>query len=274
MIVNIANHEFPEIWDNVYYFALSKYPIISDWELRKLILFYDYERKHGRKTSIICENNEIIQAVNYALENPALYLSVQKPSIITECTACRHKGCLTDYLCHTASIENAKLIFKCGKILSAVKARSKAGVELANEPRNAAKDPPDYFDYIMMAWGNCQAGDRLVMERLLGRFPNEHDLSVDFKPGVLFYFKYESIKNHEGLTNDGMHPAKIKNELLLSDYLHCCIISENNRWEFENIIPPFLTERIFYIENDCTDIWDWSEKVYNFILQLEFVSKL
>jgi len=58
MIVNIANHEFPEIWDNVYYFALSKYPIISDWELRKLILFYDYERKHGRKTSIICENSQ------------------------------------------------------------------------------------------------------------------------------------------------------------------------------------------------------------------------
>jgi len=33
---------------------------------------------------------------------------------------------------------------------------------------------------------------------------------------------------------------------------------KNNRLEFENIIPSFLAERIFYIENDCTDIWDWS----------------
>ncbi|MCL2771728.1 MAG: hypothetical protein FWD71_00120 [Oscillospiraceae bacterium] len=271
MIVNIANYDFPGMWDNTYYFALSDYPTISDWELRKLILFVDYEKSHGRETEIICESNEITQAVNNALANPASFLSAQKPDIITECTACRQKGCLADYLCHTASIENAKSIFRCGKLLSAVKARNKTREELAEEPRNAAKDPPDYFDYIMMAWGNCQAGDRLVMERLLCRFPDEYDLSVDFKPGVRFYFKYTVLENHRDFTNDGMHPAKIKNELLLSDYLYCCIIPENNRSEFENIIPPYLVNRIFYIENDCRDIWDWSEKVYNFVLKQKVV---
>jgi hypothetical protein len=43
--------------------------------------------------------------------------------------------------------------------------------ELMAGSRNAAGDPADYFEYIMLAWGNCQAGDRLVMERKLNRFP-------------------------------------------------------------------------------------------------------
>ena len=269
MIVNIADHGSTIIWDNVYYFGLSDYPNISDWELKKLILFIDYERSHNRKAEIICENKEIIQSVNHALANPILFLSAQKPNIITECTACRQKGCLTDYLCHTASIENAKSIFKCGKILSAVKARNKAGVELAQEPRNAAKDPSDYFEYLMMSWGNCQAGDRLVMERMLERDPSEYDLSVDFKPGVRFYFKSEAIESHKKYINDGYHPAKIKNELSLSDYLYCCIIPEKNKIEFEDNIPFTLVDRVFYLKNDCKDIWDWSEKVYNFICNQE-----
>ena len=50
--------------------------------------------------------------------------------------------------------------------------------QLMNESRNAANDPADYFEYIMFSWGNCQAGDRLVMERALGRFPDDEDLSV------------------------------------------------------------------------------------------------
>lgn len=42
----------------------------------------------------------------------------------------------------------------------------------------AANDPEDYFDYVMFAWGNCQASDRLVMKRKLGRFPDENGLKL------------------------------------------------------------------------------------------------
>ena len=270
MIVDIAdNHEYPGIWDGIYYFKLSDSTNIINWELKKLILFVDYEKRHNRETEIVCKNNDIIQTVNHALANPELYLSTKKPNIITECTACKQKGCLTDYLYHGTEIENAKSIFKCGKILSAVNARNKPAQELANESRNAAKDPLDYFDYIMLTWGNCIAGDSLVMERMLGRFPDEYDFSVGFKPGVRFYFKYDVIENHKNCANDGQHPAKIKDELSLADYLHCCIIPEHNIFEFEKIIPDVLIDRVFYIENDCKDIWHWTEKVYNFICSLE-----
>ena len=30
-------------------------------------------------------------------------------------------------------------------------------------------------------------------------------------------------------------------------------------------IPCELKDRVIYIENDCKDIWDWSEKVYRTI---------
>ena len=45
----------------------------------------------------------------------------------------------------------------------------------------------------MFAWGYCQAGDRLVMERKLKRFPTDEDLSVNFTPGIRFYFKYNDL---------------------------------------------------------------------------------
>lgn len=86
------------------------------------------------------------------------------------------------------------------------------------EKRNAAKDPADYFEYIMLAWGNCQAGDRLVMERALGRFPNEEDLSAGFHPGVRFYFRYEQLLKHPKAVCDGVLPVKVKDEIILEDW--------------------------------------------------------
>ena len=278
MTVNIANHGGSIVWEGVYYFALSDYPNISDWELRNLILFLDYEKMHDRKTEITCEDKNILQAVSHAINNPSQYITASKPHLITVpvCTKCKKGGCLTDYLCHTTEIKNAKSIFKCGKLLSAVKARRKTGEELAKESRNAAKDTPDYFDYIMFTWGNCFAGDNLVMERLINHgtdgdeliSPNEHDLSAGLKSGVRYYFKYDDIINHVDCIFDGHHPVKIKNELILYEYLHCCIIPKNNEEEFNHIIPPNLANRVFYIENDCTDVWEWSDKVYNHVISL------
>ena len=267
MTVNIANHGGSIVWEGIYYFALSDYPNISDWELRNLLLFLEYEKQHGRQTDIICEDDNILQTVNRAIANPAAFLATPKPSLITvpACTNCKKGGCVTDYLCHTTEIENAKLILKCGKLLSAVKARNKTGEELSKEPRNGAKDTPDYFDYIMFTWGNCFAGDSLVMERMLNRRPSEHDLSIGFRPGVRFYFMYEDIFAHKNYANDGHHPAKIKDELSLADYLRCCIIPELHRAEFEGIIPASLADRVIFVENDCKDVWEWSDKVYNFV---------
>ena len=271
MIVNIANHGGSIVWEGVYYFALSDYPNVSDWELRNLVLFFEYERMHGRKTEIICEDESILYLANNALSNPNSVLSTPKPSIISvpSCINCKKGGCVTDFLCHTTEIQFVESIFESGKLLSAVRARNTTGQELSGEPRNAAKDTPDYFDYVMFTWGNCFAGDSLVMERSLGGVdPSKHFSGEAFKPGVRFYFRYDDILNHKDYANDGHHPAKIKNELSLVDYLHCCLIPATHKDAFEKIIPSNLADRIFFIENNCKDIWEWSDKVYDFASHL------
>ena len=190
MLIKVGDFEFTSVWDGVFYKKLSNYPMVTDWEIRTILEFIEYEKQHGRTSEIACDDPKTLRTILDGIEQKEAYLSVPRPKLITECTACPYrKGCVTEYVCHTTSVDNAVKIFACGKLLSAIKARNVPVEELMGESRNAANDPADYFEYIMFAWGNCQAGDRLVMERSLGRFPNDDDLSIGFNPGVRFYFR-------------------------------------------------------------------------------------
>ena len=266
MLVKIGDFEYSEVWDGVFYKKLSNYPQVSDWEIKTIIEFIKYENMYGRKSCIECEDKELLNLINQKIADEEAYLKASRPKLLTECTACPYrKGCVTDYVCHTTSADNAIKIFECGKLLSAINARKVPVEQIMSEKRNAANDPADYFEYIMFAWGNCQAGDRLVMERELMRFPNEDDLSVNFRPGVRFYFRYEQLINHPNAICDGVLPMKVKDEVILCDWVYRIVIPENLKNVLERFIPDNLKDRVLYIENDCRDIWDWSEKVYRAI---------
>ena len=266
MLIKIGDFVCTEVWDGVFYKKLSNYPQVSDWEIRNIIEFIEYEKSHGRKCDIECDDKSALQSILYGIQHKMNYLSVPRPKLLTECTACPYrKGCVTDYVCHTTSSDNAIKILQCGKLLPALNARKVPAEVLMNESRNAANDPADYFEYIMLAWGNCQAGDRLVMERSLGRFPDDNDLSIDFNPGVRFYFRYEKLLSHPGAICDGVLPMKVKDEINLDDWVYKIVIPMKLKTSLEPYVPANLMNRIIYIENDCKDIWDWSEKVYRII---------
>ena len=268
MKIKFRDNDCTECWDGVFYKKLSKFPNITDWELQTISDFISYEKKYGRDCEIEGEAN-MLSAINDFLNNRDKSKRVKIPRKIKECTACpKYKGCVTDLVCHTTSIENAIKIFECGSLLSPVKARKMSADELMKEHRNAANDPADYFEYIMFAWGNCQAGDRLVMERKMKRFPNEKDLSIDFTPGVRFFFKYENLIKHPNAIFDGVLPLKIKDEVILADWVSCIIIPECERETFKNKIKEELIEKVYYVENNCKDIWKWSEKVYEIARKL------
>ncbi len=269
MIIKIGDFEFTEVWDGVFYKKLSNYPDISDWEIRNLIEFIEYEKMYGRECKIECDNQELLSVILNNISNKEKYKNIPRPKLITECTACPHrKGCETKFVCHTTSPDNAVKIFKSGKLLSAIKARKVHVEQLINEGRNAANDPADYFEYIMLAWGNCQAGDRLVMERKLKRFPDEEDLSVNFTPGVRFYFKYDELVKHPDVVFDGVLPMKVKDEINLVDWVYAIIMPTELKDELISAIPDELKNKVVYIENDCKDIWEWSEKVYSTVESL------
>ncbi|MDE6709483.1 MAG: hypothetical protein K2J76_03225, partial [Oscillospiraceae bacterium] len=236
MLIKIGNFDFTEVWDGVFYKKLSNYPQISDWEIRTIIEFIEYENKYGRECKIECEDSSLLDLIKSKI-NDKNYLNTPRPELLTECTACPYrKGCVTEYVCHTSSADNAIKILECGKLLSAVKARNLPAEQLMREKRNAANDPADYFEYIMFSWGNCQAGDRLVMERALNRFPNEDDMSVYFTPGVRFYFKYDELIKHPKATFDGVLPVKVKDEIKLSDWVHRIVIPTELRSKIEGSI--------------------------------------
>ena len=146
MLIKIGGFEFTHVWDGVLYKNLSGFPAVSDWEKRNLIEFVEYEASHGRDCTIECENEESLAQIHEALENRERYRNVPRPALLTECTACPYrKGCVTKFVCHTTSPENAAKILECGSLLSALKARKVSVEELMAESRNAAKDPADYF---------------------------------------------------------------------------------------------------------------------------------
>lgn len=265
MIIRAGKFEFTECWDGVLYKNLSEYPDITDWEIQNILDFIGYEAEYGRSCKIEADEKILNKIEKYK----SIYTQDKRaavPAKLTECTACpAYKGCLTDFVCHTSPIENAVKIFDCGSLLSPVLARKMSAAELKAESRNAANDPEDYFYYIMFAWGNCQAGDRLVMERKLKRFPTETDLSTDFTPGVRFFFRYRDLIKHPDAVSDGVLPLKIKNEVILKDWVNSIIVPEEYRDIVTDHIPEALKDKVFFLKNDCRDIWEWSEKVYEFV---------
>ena len=268
MKIKIGPFDFTECWDGVLYKKLSAYPNITDWEMQNILDFIRYEEQNGRSCDIEAED-AILRAIDKYRPTYENGIRVPPPVRITECTACpTYQGCMTDFVCHTSSPENAKKILSCGRLLSAVRARGVPAEVLQKEARNAAHDPADYFDYVMFAWGNCQAGDRLVMERKLGRFPTEEDLRVHFTPGVRFCFRYDVLKQHPDAVFEGVLPLKIKHEVILRDWVLAILIPKAYREEMAEFIPDDLRGKTHYINNDCRDIWAWSDKVYAYVKAL------
>ena len=87
MLIKIGDFECTEVWDGVFYKKLSDYPHITDWEIRTLIEFMDYEAKYGRKCEIECKDSELLSMIKSMLPGRMRYLDTPRPKLLTECTA-------------------------------------------------------------------------------------------------------------------------------------------------------------------------------------------
>ena len=288
VLITIADYDFSISWKvgskvtlRHYQCALGNFPEPNDWELQHLNEYLLYEIYHDRRIVLWYENTRTYKSVKtsieqfFRFENIGLSEFIKSrlasqpertrniPRELTHCKACEEKRCITDLVCHVTSVTDAEMILKSGVILSACKARNKSGQDLAFEGRNAAGDPPDYFEYVMFTFGNCTAGDRLVTERALGTLPTQEELTEEFNPGVRFYFRYIDLVGHPRFCSDGYHFCKIKDMLELEPYLIAAIAPEDGRTKLlatDSFIPK---ERISFVDRSkYRDLWSWSHKAY------------
>ena len=53
----------------------------------------------------------------------------------------------------------------------------------------------------------------------------------------------------------------LEDEIELKDWVYKIVIPTKIKTEVENFIPENLLNKIIYIEKNCKDIWEWTEKV-------------
>lgn len=110
-------------------------------------------------------------------------------------------------------------------------------------------------------------GDYVVLSE---NFSGEENLEKgNFDAGIRFYIRSEDILRHPGYIFDGYHPAKVKDAIVLVDYLHSCIVPEQFKNELECLILPELRGRVYYLSQDHLGLVDWNWKVYNFVSGLQ-----
>ena len=252
MILNLAKQESVRgIQRGVYYFHLPNYPHISESELKTVVAFILYEKSNNRETKIACEDELLLETVKNVVSNPN---SIEPFCLSKE----------TEFVYHATGIENAKKILSCGKLLSAVNVYGKTGEELSYEKHDSLwNDPADYFEYIMFCNGDDMTGDYVVLSE---KFPNEKDMeSGNFNAGVRFYIRSEHIEQHSGYVFDGYHPAKVKAEIDLMEYLFACIVPEQYKAELEQSVLPSLVKKVYYLPQKGMRLSAWNHKVYDFI---------
>ena len=249
-IVTIRDYDDAFLWRlgdtslRHYKYTFSDYPHPDARDLHDLNAYCLYELAQGRRVAIWVEDEEVRRGVVASLDAffaPGVrdvdgfiadamrsqrerVLALPAVDKITRCRFCEARGCMTGLLCHGTDPETAARIIRSGRILSARRARGESTAVLVGEPRNAAGDPADYFDYVMFAAGNCPGPDKLVYERMRGHVPSWDDFAADFQPAVKFFFRTADLVNHPRFCADGYHPAKIRGELALEPLLLAVVI--------------------------------------------------
>ncbi len=83
MLIKVGNFEFTSVWDGIFYKKLSNYPMVTNWEIRTIIEFMEYEEQHGRKCEIACDDKNAPHMILDGIEHKEGYLSTPLPKLIT-----------------------------------------------------------------------------------------------------------------------------------------------------------------------------------------------
>ncbi len=253
MILKIVNGGESLIKNEIYRFSLRDYPRIQNWEWNNILAFLCYEKARGTELKIVCDNSYILSLVQSAYSNLTGTEYIPPLAEAAE-----------EFVYHAADVNAAQKILTSGKLLSATRVYGKTGEAIAFERRDCEwKDPPDFYEYIMFGWGTHLVGDYVVLSE---SFPCEEDLRKgNFDAGVRFYIRYKEIIRHKGHTFDGYHAVKVKDEVVLQDYLFACIVPEQYKSRLECCVPSELLSKVHYLQQRGLSLQQWNNKIVEYI---------
>lgn len=257
MILDFQSSGGSSIKHGCYRYILTNYPQVAEWEWNQIRQFICYEKAHKHPLQIKCEDPNLYKMIK--AEADKLDGTEYIPPV---------EDAIEEYVYHATDVNAAIKILTSGRLLSATRAWGKTGEQIVEEKKSSGSewiDTPDFYEYIMFGWGTHLVGDFVVLSE---NFPSDEDFQKgNFDAGVRFYFRYEDIIKHEGHTFDGYHPIKVKEEVLLDDYLYACVISEQYRVQTEAVIPEKYLSRIHFMVQRGKTLQEWNENVVEWINQ-------
>lgn len=256
MILKIANENRSIIRKGMYLFSLVEYPTIQEWEWNNILAFISYEKAQGDKLEIVCDDEGILERVQKAADK--LDGTEYIPPI---------DEAIEEFVYHATNVNAAQKILADGKLLSATKAYGKTREELVIErAADGWDDPAHFYEYVMFGWGTHLVGDYVVLSE---NFPCEEDFAKgNFDAGVRFYIRYEDIIKHKRHVFDGYHPLKVKDEIILFDYLFACIVPEQYKERIEKCVSKELRGKVHYLQQRGLDLQAWNDKIVEYLSRI------
>jgi hypothetical protein len=225
---------------------------VSDCDRQAVSDFLDYEARCERQVSVVADP----ELADWARWGRPDRRPVPGTAPTQCCTHVYPDGCgQTGLLCHGTPVGMVERILADGCLRSSVSLSGRDAHALASA--SSWGEPPDYFNYVMLANGRCTAPEAVALSRQLGRDLVPADLAAGYPPAARFYFAWDQVVGLDGAAFDGVHPIKVNDQLELFDNLLLLVLPDTG----DPIdIPPAYAERVMRLTLDAPSPQEWASE--------------
>jgi len=231
----------------------------TDLDRQAVADFLDYEEANGRTVVVVAD-----PSLSDWREWGRPALRPVPGSCPTQC--CSHvyaEGCGARLLCHGTPARTLADILNQGVLYSSTTLTERTAEDLACS--SSWGEPPDYFDYVMLANGRCVAPEAVALSRLMARDLVPADLGPGYPPAARLYFTWDTLAALPDVCFDGVHPIKVRNELPLDETLVAVVVPEGTDVE---LLPSEFADRVIRVAAQDPSPEAWASRATRAALQL------
>jgi hypothetical protein len=176
------------------------------------------------------------------------------------CSDVYPKGCGARLVCHGTPSAALEQVLADGVLLSPVDQTGLDGQALA--AMSTWGEPPDYFEYVMLANGLCTAPEAVAMSRKLGRDLVPGDLRPGHPPSARLYFDWSVLATTDSAEFDGVRPVKVHHQLSLEGNLVAIVVNARDARLVDVAKRSSYRDRVITLEMVDPSPRDWASAAY------------